>query len=153
HRRFAVWQRSLSEPVQVSDSRLVTHRLHYGLHVAPPRRRSWWQECVFNVVDMQQFVLEDKKTRVQAASARVWDMEGYSLRWSRAALGLFDLEVQPGLRRVGLAKFLLALLLRHFQEQFVEVVEIQTEDSNAAGAALCQGLGFERVDSGCVWVR
>src|SRR5207244_13134119 len=97
--------------------------------------------------------MEDKRTRARAAAARLWDMEGYSLRWSRAALGIFDLEVPAPLRRRGLAKFLLALLLRHFQEQFIEVLEIQTEDSNTAGAALCQGLGFEKVDGGCVYVR
>src|SRR5262245_8620572 len=101
------------------------------------------------MVETPEYILEDKNQQV-VARVRAWVMDGFSVAWNRQAAGLFDLEVSEPLRRQGLAKYLLALLLKHLQEQFFDVAEMHVDETNAAGAALCRGLGFELVDTGRV---
>ena len=62
--------------------------------------------------------------------------------WSKA------LEVEPALRRQGLAKFLLTQILLHLQEQFYSLAEVQVREENAAAVQLLGGLGFKEVDRG-----
>ena len=49
-------------------------------------------------------------------------------------------------RKKGLAKFLMAQILRHLHEQFFTVAEIQAPESNVAAVSLIRGLGFTQVD-------
>ena len=67
---------------------------------------------------------------------------------SAPVVGILDLEVREGLRRQGLAKFVLVHLLRHVQEQFFSLVEVQANERNEAALRLYRGLGFEQVDTG-----
>jgi ribosomal protein S18 acetylase RimI-like enzyme len=68
-------------------------------------------------------------------------------------LGVIDLWVRDDLRRQGLAKLLLAQVLRQLQEQFFALAEIQAPADNAAAVGLLKGLGFEQVDTGCSYRR
>ena len=52
------------------------------------------------------------------------------------------------MHRKGLAKFLLAQILRHLHEQFFTAAEIQAAETNTALLNLIRGLGFTQVDRG-----
>ena len=55
------------------------------------------------------------------------------------------------MRRQGLAKFLIAQVLRYLQDQFFSLIEIQTRADNTAAVNLLCSLGFEQVDAGHIY--
>jgi ribosomal protein S18 acetylase RimI-like enzyme len=151
-----VWQRQLDRPLVLADARFAAHRQRYELDSGPAHGLTWWQECVLGPVELLEYRLRDRTTGLAAARATVWEMETYSERWNQQAIGIVDLEVVPELRRRGLARFLLAQLIRDVREQFfqpVEVVETHTDPGNAAGLGLLRSLGFEQADAGYSYRR
>jgi ribosomal protein S18 acetylase RimI-like enzyme len=75
-------------------------------------------------------------------------METYSQRWREAAVGIVQVEVQPSVRRQGLAKFLLDQILRHLQDQCFVRAEIITSPDDELANNLFKGLGFQQIDVG-----
>jgi len=150
-RRFTVWQKKVKQPPRASDPRMLSHRQQYELRLSPRLRDSWWRECIFCLIETPEFFLEDKRTKEVVARARVWEMEGFSARWNAASVGILDVQVSESHRRRGLAKYLISLLLRHLQDQFFEIAEVQVEESNAAALGLFRSLGFDLVDTGKVF--
>jgi ribosomal protein S18 acetylase RimI-like enzyme len=124
------------------------------VRVAPRlARMSWWQECVFGLVEPLEFFLEEKSGGKFAGRVLDWEMEGFSWRWNLPSVGVSRLEIREDLRRQGLGKFLLAQVLRTVQEQFFELAEIQVPESNEPAINLCRCLGFEQVDVGRQYQR
>lgn len=144
-----VLHRQLIRPVNVVDGRFAELRQKYDVVIAPSAGvASWWRECVLGPLELIEFRLEEKGTGVIVARTRAWEMEGFGLRWNLPTVGLLEVETQPNLQRKGLAKFLLAQILRYLQDQFFGLVEIQAPQGNEAALALFKGLGFEQVDVG-----
>src|SRR5262245_32819925 len=152
-RRFSILQRRIGQQLRLNDPRLAPFRQQFDLRLSPRPRDSWWRECVYCLIETPEFFLEDKRNNEVVARARVWEMEGFSARWNAASVGILDVLVTEPLRRRGLGRFLLSLLLRHLQDQFFELVEMQVDESNAAGLALCRSLGFAPVDTGSVFIK
>ncbi|HLJ98048.1 MAG TPA: GNAT family N-acetyltransferase [Gemmataceae bacterium] len=149
HGTTLVLHRSLGEAVNVADGRFAALRRRFELRMAPKSgAASWWQECVQGPVEMVEFLLADKTTGDIVARTSVWEMDGFSWRWNQPTVGIVSLVVREDLRRQGLAKFLIAQLLRYLQEQFFALVEIQVNEANSVALSFCQGLGFQKVDSG-----
>lgn len=147
-----VFQRRLDPPLGAADLRFAGLRRRYELQVNPRMALgSWWQECVLGSLEPIEFRLEDKLTGLAVARALVWEMEGYSGRWNQPAAGILEIQVRPELRRLGLAKFLLAQLLRYLQDQYFGIAEVQSPDRNQPAVALFRTLGFEQVDVGRVY--
>jgi ribosomal protein S18 acetylase RimI-like enzyme len=149
HESCLVFQCRCEGSLTISDPRFLAIRRRYEL-VAQPHRGvvSWWQECVLGPIDLLDVLLRDKTSQEVVASAAAWEMLGFCQRWGVPAVGLIDLSVREDLRRQGLAKFVLAHLLRHVHEQFFSLVELQTTQRNEAVIGLCSRLGFEQVDQG-----
>jgi ribosomal protein S18 acetylase RimI-like enzyme len=149
HRASRVLHRRLDGPVSASDPRFLSIRRRYEL-VAQPRRGAsgWWREAVLGPIELLDVLLRDKATGEVAARAAAWEMLGFCQRWGAPAVGIIDLGVREPLRRQGLARFVLVHLLRHVQEQFFSLVEVQADERNAAALALYHSLGFEPVDRG-----
>jgi ribosomal protein S18 acetylase RimI-like enzyme len=144
-----IYQRRLDTPLNVSDARFVALRRRYDIQlVRPTTSVSWWEECIWGVLEPTEFRLVDRMTGQPAGRAVHWDLEGFSWRWNMPAAGLFDVEIRAHLRRQGLAKFLLASILKLLQDQFFAVVELQVWADDPAGIGICQSLGFEEVDRG-----
>jgi GNAT superfamily N-acetyltransferase len=143
-----VFQRPLDRPPVVTDGRFAAYRQRYEITVCPRRETTWWQECVFGPLELHDYRLTDKATGKWAARASLWEMETYSPAWNEHAIGLAELEVVEEARRKGLARFLLAQILRHVHEQFFTVAEIQAAETNIAAVNLIRGLGFRQVDRG-----
>ena len=64
------------------------------------------------------------------------------------SVGVVALDVVPERRRQGLARFLLAQLLRHLVDQFFSLIEAHTAADDEAAMNLLRGLGFAQVDTG-----
>jgi ribosomal protein S18 acetylase RimI-like enzyme len=145
-----VLQRPLpSQTLIFPDPRFATLRRKYDVRFAARTgKSSWWRECVLGPVELMEFRLEDKNTKEAVASVGVWEMQGFSQRWGAAALGITDINVREELRRKGLARFLIASLLKQAQEQYFTLAEANVPAENAAALALFRGLGFEQVDVG-----
>jgi len=153
-RTVRVLQRRLSVPLKVFDARFVGHRQRFELcEDAASRLGSWWQYSLYNGAEPRIFSLLDRTTNKYAAQATVWEMEGFSFRWSLPAVGVLDWSVRPELRRQGIGKFLVAQLMRKAKEELLEVMEIQVSTENQAALKLCQGLGFDQVDLGRMYQR
>jgi ribosomal protein S18 acetylase RimI-like enzyme len=152
HDSGRVLHRRLEGPVNVADPRFLAIRRRYEL-VAQPRRgtASWWQEAVLGPIEQLDVLLRDKASGEVAARAAAWEMLGFCQRWGAPAVGITDLTVRPELRRQGIARFVLVHLLRHVQEQFFSLVEVQANERDAAALGLYQGLGFVEVDRGHVY--
>jgi ribosomal protein S18 acetylase RimI-like enzyme len=154
HDTCQVFHRKLEGPLQIVDGRFPALRCRYEVFLAPQSGAgTWWQECVLGPLELLDFRLKERGTSQLTARASVWEMEAFSHRWNEATVGLVDVEVLPNLRRQGLAKFLLAQMLLHLQDQFFTLVEVQTMQRNDAAMHLYQSLGFQQVDSGHVYQK
>ena len=144
-----VFQRSLERSVDAADGRFVGLRRRYDIQmVRPTVSGSWWEECQWGTLEPTEFRVVDRLSGTPAGRLVTWDLEGFSGKWQRPAVGLFDVEIRAHLRRQGLAKFLLASVLRQLQEQFYAVAELQVWADDPAGAGICRALGFEAADTG-----
>jgi ribosomal protein S18 acetylase RimI-like enzyme len=149
-----VFDRRLDKPVTAVDPRFLAYRNRFELRITPRKGAgTWWQESSLGLVEPFDFQLLEKTTGQLVAQTAVWEMEGFSWRWNQPSVGLTDLEVRPELRRQGLAKFMLAQILRYLQEQFFGVVEAQTLELNEAARRLYRAVGFEEVDVGRAYRR
>ncbi len=153
-RKVLVLQRRLTQTIKSVDPRFVALRSRYELREDPRSRLgSWWSECVFGLVEPLEFYLADKTTNERVARALVWEMEGFSYRWSQPSVGLTDLSVRPDLRRKGLAKFFLTQVMRRIQDQYYEIMEAQAPEAEAPVLGLLGGLGFEQADVGQLYQK
>jgi ribosomal protein S18 acetylase RimI-like enzyme len=150
-----VLQRRLNQPIKLLDPRAAGHRQNFDLDIntAPARKLTWWRGCTFGLMDPLLFALIDRLTGEAAASAFAYELDGFSWRWGQPTVGVVDLQVQPTLRRQGLARFLLTQILRYVQEQFFELVELHVGEGDTPALRLCQSLGFTQVDVGRVYRR
>lgn len=144
-----VFQRNLELPVEVADGRFVGLRRRYDIQmVRPTVSQNWWEECQWGTLEPTEFRVIDKMTGSPAGRLVNWDLEGFSAGWGKPSTGIFDVEIRAHLRRQGLAKFLLANVLKLLQEQFYAIAELQVWGDDPAGAGICRALGFEQVDTG-----
>lgn len=144
-----VFQRPLDKPVDVADGRFVGLRRRFDIQmIRPTVSQNWWEECVWGVLEPTEFRVVDRMTGAPAGRLVNWDLEGFGWRWNKPATGIFDVEIRAHQRRQGLAKFLLASVLKLLQEQFYAVAELQVWADDPAGIGICHALGFEQVDAG-----
>jgi ribosomal protein S18 acetylase RimI-like enzyme len=151
----AVFQRRLAEPIRLLDARGAgqRHRFELKVEMPPARDSTWWELCVFGLMEPLRFTLQERQTGMAAASASVYELEGFGWRWGQPAVGIAGLHVRPELRGQGLGRLLLFLTLRYIQDQCFEIVEMQAAEDNEPAHKLCLALGFNRVDTGHVYQR
>jgi ribosomal protein S18 acetylase RimI-like enzyme len=153
-RRVNVFDRRLDTPLNIVDPRFGALRKKYEGQALPQARLgSWFRECVLGPLEPAEFRLDDKASGQTAARALFWEMTDYGWRWGAPPAGVLDVQVRNDLRRQGLGKFLLAQLLRHLQEQYFAVAEVQVPDGEETAAKLFRSLGFVQVDLGVSYVK
>jgi ribosomal protein S18 acetylase RimI-like enzyme len=148
HETAVVLQRSLDAPVNVADARFADYRQRFDIYAGPLRTKSWWRESVLGPVELHEYRLQDKSTGAAAARLTLWEMETFGPRWNEHAVGMSEFEVVPELRRQGVGKFFMAQVLRHLNEQFFTLLEVQTRATDEAGLNLLRLFGFREVDRG-----
>lgn len=152
--RARVFQRGLDTPLNIADTRFVGFRKRYHTHIINEARLgSWWKECVLGPLEPSEFRLDDRSSGITAAKVYYWEMKEYGWRWGAPAAGLFDLQVRSEFRGMGLGKYLLALLVKHLQEQYFGFVEAQVQEREDAVTKLFTNLGFAQVDTGITYQK
>jgi ribosomal protein S18 acetylase RimI-like enzyme len=153
-RRVLVFDRRLDVPLNIVDARFGPLKRKYEIQVLPQARLgSWFRECVLGPLEPSEFRLDDKSTGQTAAKAMFWEMTDYGWRWGAPPAGILDVLVRNDLRRQGLGKFLLAQLLRHLQEQYFAVAEVQVQEEDETAARMFRALGFVQVDVGVSYLK
>lgn len=153
-RRVNVFDRRLDTPLNIVDARFGALRKKYeGQGLPQARLGSWFRECVLGPLEPSEFRVDDKATGQVAARALFWEMTDYGWRWGAPPAGVIDVQVRNDLRRQGLGKFLLVQLLRHLQEQYFAVAEVQVPDGEETAARLFRSLGFVQVDLGVSYIK
>jgi ribosomal protein S18 acetylase RimI-like enzyme len=112
---------------------------------------SWWEACVWGSLQRDVFSLHDKTANRVVASASFWDMQPLSACWGMCAAGLFDLYVDPALRRRGYASYLLGEAIRILRRRGVGTIEAQTMGANQAARDFYLKFGFAEIDQGMVF--
>ena len=146
-------QRRLDKPLTLVDPRFAACRRQYEVRMAPRGKGStWWREGVLGPLELLEFHLADKGGQ-SVARVDLWEMEGFRWRWNVAPVGVLHVEVAPNLRRQGYAKFLIGQMMRWLQEQYFNLVEVQTSQGGEPAIQLFRALGFEQVDTGKVYQK
>ncbi len=116
-----------------------------------PPPKTWWEACVWGSLQRDVFSLFDKSQNRIVATASFWDMQPLSAGWGMCAAGLFELHVDPPLRRRGYASYLLGEAIRILRRRGVATIEAQTMAANEAARAFYTKFGFTEIDQGIVY--
>lgn len=116
-----------------------------------PAPKTWWEACVWGSLQRDVFSLVDKGQDRIVATASFWDMQPLSAGWGMCAAGLFELHVDPPLRRRGYASYLLGEAIRVLRRRGVATIEAQTMGANEAARAFYAKFGFTEIDHGTVF--
>jgi len=150
-----VFHKKLDAPLAITDARFALLRKRYDTQVLRAAGvPSWWHDCVWGMLEPVEFRLLDKlSNNFLAARAVVWELEGYGWRWGFPSAGVIDIQVRQDLRRQGIAKLLMAQILRFLQDQFFGICELHAADDQPALVALCRSIGMEQVDVGTTYIK
>jgi len=150
-----VFQKKLDQPLTIADARFGMLRRRYEIQVLRSAAvGSWWHDCVWGTLEPVEFRMVDKLVNnIPCARAVVWELEGYGWRWGFPSAGILDLQVRPDLRRQGLAKLLVAQILRFLQDQFFGICEVQADAERPDVVGLCKSVGLEQVDVGTTYTK
>ena len=150
-----VFHKKLDAPISIADGRFGLLRKRYDTQVLRAAGvPSWWHDCVWGTLEPVEFRMLDKlANNFLAARAVVWELEGYGWRWGFPSAGILDIQVRQDLRRQGLAKLLVAQVLRFLQDQFFGVCELQAPSEDAPLVGLCKAATMEQVDVGTTYIK
>jgi RimJ/RimL family protein N-acetyltransferase len=130
------------------DRRQLLVRRRTTLQVVDdPTAKTWWECSTLGSMDQTRFDLLPREGGPALADVTLWNMDLLGATWGVRAAGLTNLEVLLGSnRRQGLAVYIVAEALRHFQQLGVMLVETQVEADNQPAQFLFRKLGFVEVD-------
>lgn len=150
-----VFHKKLEAPIAIADARFGMLRKKYETQVLRAASvPTWWHECVWGMLEPVEFRMVDKQANnTPAARAVVWELEGYGWRWGYPSAGVLDIQVRPDLRRQGLAKLILAQVLRFLQDQFFGICEVHAPAERPELVGLCKAATLEQVDTGTTYVK
>ena len=150
-----VFHKKLDAPLSISDGRFAMLRRRYDTQVLRAAGvPSWWHDCVWGTLEPVEFRLVDKLlSNFLAARAVVWELEGYGWRWGFPSAGVLDIQVRQDLRKQGLAKLLMAQILRFLQDQFFGICEVHAADDQPELVGLCRSIAMEHVDTGTTYIK
>ncbi len=150
-----VFHKKLDAPISIADGRFGLLRKRYDTQVLRAAGvPTWWHDCVWGTLEPVEFRMVDKlANNFLAARAVVWELEGYGWRWGFPSAGILDIQVRQDLRRQGLAKLLVAQVLRFLQDQFFGVCELQAQADDEQLVGLCRSVTMEQVDVGTTYIK
>ena len=114
---------------------------------------SWWTNTRSGRLDSANFLLQDKSSSETVAVSSVYGLDLYTTKWGQRAVGIAGIEVPDRHRRKGYAQTLLVETGKRLRQEIIGLMEIQVEESNQAGIALLNSLGFVHVDTGVVYQK
>jgi ribosomal protein S18 acetylase RimI-like enzyme len=111
----------------------------------------WWDALAIGLFRPTTFRLLDRTDDRILARAVTWDMVGFDRIDGRIRTALIGLEVDPGFRRKGFGRLLVAEILRHARGQSTDLVAVQTSSTNEAALRLYDAMGFFRVETATLY--
>ena len=150
-----VFQKKLDQPLTIADARFGMLRRRYDTQILRAAAvTSWWHDCVWGTLEPVEFRMVDKlANNIPCARAVVWELEGYGWRWGFPSAGILDIQVRADLRRQGMAKLLIAQILRFLQDQFFGICELQASADRPDVVALCKAATMDQVDVGTTYLK
>ena len=150
-----IFHKKLDAPLSIADGRFGLLRKRYETQILRAAGvPSWWHDCIWGTLEPVEFRLVDKLVNnFLAARAIVWELEGYSWRWGFPSAGVLDIQVRQDLRRQGLAKLLMAQVLRFLQDQFFGICEVQAPADQPDLIGLLKAATLEQVDVGTSYIK
>jgi GNAT superfamily N-acetyltransferase len=150
-----VFQKKLDQPLTIADARFGMLRRRYDTQILRAAAvTSWWADCVWGTLEPVEFRMVDKlANNIPCARAVVWELEGYGWRWGFPSAGILDIQVRGDLRRQGMAKLLIAQILRFLQDQFFGICELQAPADRPDVVALCKSATMDSVDTGTTYLK
>jgi len=115
-----------------------------------PPATTWWEACVWGALQRDRFQVIDNNGRVLGV-ASFWDMQPLAGSWGMCAAGLFDMHVDPSVRRRGYASYLLGEAVRVLRRRGVATIEAQVMGANEAALGFYRKFGFTEIDHGLVF--
>jgi GNAT superfamily N-acetyltransferase len=112
---------------------------------------SWWDACTTGAFERMRFSVAKSSGGPSLGDVWFWDVEPLSTYWGLATAGMFDLHIEPALRRSGLATYMLTEAFARLHNRGIVMVEAQTMQNNTAALSLYKKLGFTKVDEGVVY--
>jgi ribosomal protein S18 acetylase RimI-like enzyme len=147
-RTCGVYQLPLARQQMPIDPRLSGIHQRYDIVVGPYRHAGRWREGVLGPAEVIEFRLQGQGPADSPARMLVWDMEPFAVQWGVSCVGMLELAVEEGQRRRGLAKYLMAQVLRHLRERGFTLFEGLADPDDPAAAGLVRQFDFERVETG-----
>ena len=141
-----IMQRSLDGFKTITDRQQMTVRRSYLLNASTyPIENSWWESCTLGTADRERFTVIDKRSKEVGGAVSFWDLRPQSLSNPQPSRGLYGLQIDPDLRRSGVATYLVGESLKHLASSGIAMVEAQTKASDEASLKLFTKLSFEKV--------
>lgn len=151
---IGVYQRNLTTGTDPIHFKLMAIRRSTQLVVADqPTSPSWWWFCHTGRLDSLRFRLAPKKGGAPIAGVSVIGLDAYITKWNARSIGLVDVFVRDQDRGKGYGRALLIEVARHMRQELITLAEIHAPDANDVAVAAIKGAGFERVDTGVVYLK
>jgi ribosomal protein S18 acetylase RimI-like enzyme len=151
---IGVYQRNLTMGNDPIHFKLMAIRRSTQLIFADqPTSPSWWWFCHTGRLDSLRFRLAPKKGGPPIAGVSVVGLDAYIAKWNARAIGLVDVYVRNEDRGKGYGRALLVEVARHMRQELITLAEIHAPDENTIAVGAITGAGFERIDTGVVYVK
>ncbi len=111
----------------------------------------WWEANMWNSQRCWRFDLISASDDEPLGRTTVCELEPLSSNWGISVYELWHVEVNPRRRRAGVASYMMAEVFRRLRNRAVQRVQIQTDQGNTAGEALCRRLGLVQVGWGTMF--
>jgi len=152
--RHGVFQLDMTTGRDPTNVRVIAVKRQTYLEVSEkPQRPTWWWFTRFGRLDTLRFRLKLKKSQEQVAGITAIGLDQYIPIWNERTIGLVDLEVPEQYRGQGYGLTLLIEVLKQLRQELVTRAEIHCPEANEAAHRAIAGAGFERVDTGVVYLR
>ena len=146
--RVITFENSLDEFRPVVDRAQMMARRNFNVQIeADPNPADWYQAVCFGTQNCVDFKLVDRKNSRLCGNLKFWEIEPLGSQWGRRTAGLYELEIDQEVRRLGLATLLLGDAFRQLADLGFRQVETQVPESNEITCRLFDKLGFNRVGS------
>ncbi|MEC9091801.1 MAG: GNAT family N-acetyltransferase [Planctomycetota bacterium] len=151
---YGIWQRELAGFRTIVNREQMQIRRNYNIRAEfDPSPRSWWEACTLGHAERVKFGLFERSTDFQCGEVTFWDIQPLANHWGVQASGMFDILIDPGHRRSGLATFLIGEALRQLKEHGVTIAEVQADRLDANSIGLFEKIGFKKIDSGVLYSK
>lgn len=151
---IGIWQIELAGFRTIVNREQMQIRRRFNIRAEfDPHPRSWWEACTMGHAERMKFELVDRSTEAICGEVTFWDMQPLARDWGVHAAGMFDIMIDPDVRRGGMATFLIGESLRQLKDHGSTVAEVQTNLDDEASIGLFQKLGFAKIDQGVLFSK